>query len=41
MKDYSVERHYRNQKLLDTGEGTLEVQRIVIATNIGMPGKSM
>ncbi len=27
MKDYAVERHYRNQKLLDIGEGTSEVQR--------------
>lgn len=41
MKDYSVERHYRNQKLLDIGEGTSEVQRIVIARNIGAPGRSM
>ena len=41
MKDYAVERHYRNQKLLDIGEGTSEVQRIVIARNIGVPGKSM
>ena len=41
MKDYAVERHYRNQKLLDIGEGTSEVQRIVIARNIGAPGRSM
>jgi len=41
MKDYSAERHYRNQKLLDIGEGTSEVQRIVIARNIGSPGRSM
>ncbi|MFH0822649.1 MAG: acyl-CoA dehydrogenase family protein [Pseudomonadota bacterium] len=41
MKDYAAERHYRNQKLLDIGEGTSEVQRIVIARNIGVPGKSM
>jgi short-chain 2-methylacyl-CoA dehydrogenase len=41
MKDYPVERHYRNQKLLDIGEGTSEVQRIVIARNIGVPGRSM
>ena len=27
MKEYAVERHYRNQKLLDIGEGTSEVQR--------------
>jgi short/branched chain acyl-CoA dehydrogenase len=41
MKDYAVERHYRNQKLLDIGEGTSEVQRIVISRNIGVPGRSM
>jgi alkylation response protein AidB-like acyl-CoA dehydrogenase len=38
MKEYAVERHYRNQKLLDIGEGTSEVQRIVIARHIGVPG---
>jgi alkylation response protein AidB-like acyl-CoA dehydrogenase len=41
MKDYDAERHYRNQKLLDIGEGTSEVQRIVIARSIGVPGRSM
>ncbi len=41
MKDYAAERHYRNQKLLDIGEGTSEVQRIVIARSIGVPGKAM
>ncbi len=41
MKDYAAERHYRNQKLLDIGEGTSEVQRIVIARNIGVAGRSM
>ncbi len=35
MKDYSVERFYRDQKLLDIGEGTSEVQRIVISRHIG------
>jgi alkylation response protein AidB-like acyl-CoA dehydrogenase len=35
MKDYSVERFYRDQKLLDIGEGTSEVQRIVISRYIG------
>ncbi len=41
MKDYAVERHYRNQKLLDIGEGTSEIQRIVIARNIGVPGRAL
>jgi len=35
MKDYHVERFYRDQKLLDIGEGTSEVQRIVISRFIG------
>lgn len=35
MKDYNVERFYRDQKLLDIGEGTSEVQRLVISRNIG------
>lgn len=41
MKEYGVERHYRNQKLLDIGEGTSEVQRIVIARAIGASGRGM
>ena len=35
MKEYSVERFYRDQKLLDIGEGTSEVQRLVISRYIG------
>lgn len=35
MKDYNVERFYRDQKLLDIGEGTSEIQRIVISRYIG------
>jgi len=35
MKEYQVERFYRDQKLLDIGEGTSEVQRIVISRYIG------
>ncbi len=35
MKEYPVERFYRDQKLLDIGEGTSEVQRIVISRYIG------
>ncbi len=35
MKEYGVERFYRDQKLLDIGEGTSEVQRIVISRYIG------
>ncbi len=35
MKDYNVERFYRDHKILDIGEGTSEVQRIVISRYIG------
>ncbi len=35
MKDYGVERFFRDQKLLEIGEGTSEVQRIVISRYIG------
>jgi short/branched chain acyl-CoA dehydrogenase len=35
MKEYEVERFYRDHKLLEIGEGTSEVQRIVISRQIG------
>lgn len=35
LKDYNVERFYRDQRLLQIGEGTSEVQRIVISRQIG------
>jgi len=41
MKDYRVERLYRDQRLLEIGEGTSEVLRIVIARNIGVAGRAM
>ena len=36
MKEYHVERFFRDQKLLEIGEGTSEVQRIVIARGLGI-----
>ena len=35
MQEFDVERFYRDQKLLEIGEGTSEIQRIVIARHIG------
>ena len=35
MKEYDVERFFRDQKLLEIGEGTSEIQRIVISRRIG------
>ena len=35
MKEYNIERFYRDYKLLTIGEGTSEVQRIVISRKIG------
>ena len=34
MKEYDVERFFRDQKLLEIGEGTSEIQRIVISRKI-------
>lgn len=35
MKEYDAERYYRDQKLLEIGEGTSEIQRLVISRAIG------
>lgn len=35
MKEYPIERHYRDAALLRIGEGTSEIQRIVIGRHIG------
>jgi len=35
MKDYAIERFYRDQRLLQIGEGTAEIQRLVISRLIG------
>ncbi|BDG47084.1 MULTISPECIES: acyl-CoA dehydrogenase [Parageobacillus] len=35
MKEYGVERHLRDIKLMEIGEGTSEIQRLVIARQLG------
>lgn len=36
MKDYDIERFYRDQRLLQIGEGTSEIQRLVISRHLGI-----
>ena len=36
MDDYAISRLYRDQKILEIGEGTNEVQRMVIARHLGL-----
>lgn len=36
MKEYDIERFYRDQRLLQIGEGTSEIQRIVISRHLGI-----
>ena len=37
MEEYPVTRFYRDAKVLEIGEGTSEVQRMLIARDLGMP----
>jgi short-chain 2-methylacyl-CoA dehydrogenase len=37
MDEYAISRFYRDQKILEIGEGTNEVQRMVIARHLGLP----
>ncbi|GAA3945927.1 acyl-CoA dehydrogenase family protein [Microbacterium soli] len=38
MNEYPVARHYRDSKILEIGEGTSEVQLLVIARTLGIAG---
>ncbi|MCL5960487.1 MAG: hypothetical protein M1358_14460, partial [Chloroflexi bacterium] len=35
IEEYPVERYFRDAKLLEIGEGTSEIQRLVIARELG------
>jgi butyryl-CoA dehydrogenase len=37
MEEYPVTRFYRDAKILEIGEGTSEVQRMLIARGLGLP----
>jgi len=37
MDEFAISRLYRDQKILEIGEGTNEVQRMVIAKHLGLP----
>ena len=36
VDEYPISRMYRDQKILEIGEGTNEVQRMVIARHLGL-----
>ena len=36
IDETAVSRHYRDAKILEIGEGTSEVQRLVIARTLGL-----
>ena len=36
MNEYRVARHYRDSKILEIGEGTTEVQLMLIARGLGL-----
>ena len=36
MNEYRVSRHYRDSKILEIGEGTTEVQLMLIARGLGL-----
>jgi short/branched chain acyl-CoA dehydrogenase len=40
MDEFAISRLYRDQKVLEIGEGTNEVQRMVIARHLGLPASS-
>ncbi|MBI4260693.1 MAG: acyl-CoA dehydrogenase family protein, partial [Actinobacteria bacterium] len=41
IEEFPVARFYRDSKILEIGEGTSEVQRILIARDLGLPGTDL
>jgi short-chain 2-methylacyl-CoA dehydrogenase len=41
MEEVPVARHYRDSKVLEIGEGTSEVMRVLIARDLGLPGTEL
>ena len=37
MEEFPVARFYRDAKVLEIGEGTSEIQRLILARDLGLP----
>jgi short/branched chain acyl-CoA dehydrogenase len=40
-EEFAVGRFYRDAKVLEIGEGTSEIQRLLIARDLGLPGTEL
>jgi butyryl-CoA dehydrogenase len=41
IEEFPVARFYRDAKVLEIGEGTSEIQRVLIARSLGLPGTEL